>query len=195
MPKQLVATLLFVMGCAVAPASYAVELILTGRAATQAFVDSAFKRDGKHDLIPPSKCSYTYLESPEVSFANDRVNIRLHLSVRAGQEVSGQCVGAGEALWLTVSGTPYVDGTVVGVKNARVVQIDNPSYRVLLEAALQGLMNGLRHDVGASIRAALAKDVNHYRFAMNNLTITNLHARDNVLRATIEFEMVGDAAQ
>src|SRR5205814_214289 len=157
MPKQVVATMLFIAWCLVAPASYGVELVLTGKAATRGFLDAAFKRDGKYDLIPPSKCSYTYLESPEVGFANDRVNIRMHLAVRAGQEVSGQCVGTGEAVWFTVTGTPYVDGAVVGVKNSRIVQIDNPHYRVLLEAALQGLMNRLRYDVGASVRTALAK--------------------------------------
>jgi hypothetical protein len=195
MPKQLVAAILFVSWCFVAPASYGVELVLTGRAATTAFSDAAFKRNGKYDLIRPSKCNYTYLEWPEVGFANDQVSIRLHLSTRAAQEVAGQCVGAGEAFWLTISGTPFVEGAIVGVKDPHVVQLDNPSYRVLLEAALQGLVNGLRHDVGASVRAALAKDINHYRLTVNNLTITNLRARDNVLRATIDFELAGDAAQ
>lgn len=193
--KRLAAAMLFILCCIAAPASYGVELILTARAAARAFSDASFKRDGKYDLIQPSKCNYTYLELPEVGFANDRVTIRLHLSARAGQEISGQCVGAGEAFWLTISGTPYVDGAVVGVKNAHIVQIDNPSYRVLLEAALQGLVNGLRNDVGASLRAAFAKDVNHYRLTVNNLAITNLRARDNLLRATIDFELTGDAAQ
>jgi hypothetical protein len=196
MHKQLIAAILFIFWCFVVPASYAVELVVTERAATTAFRDAAFKRDRKYDLIRPSKCSYTYLEQPEVGFANDRVSIRLHLSARAGQEVAGQCVGAGEAFWFTVAGTPFVEGTTVGVKDPHVVQLDNPSYRVLLEAALkQGLMNGLRHDVGASVRAALAKDVNHYRLTVNNLALTNLRARDNVLRATIDFELAGDAAQ
>jgi hypothetical protein len=196
MPKRFVAAILFVAWCFVVPTSYGVELSVTGRAATTAFLDAAFKRDAKYDLIRPSKCSYTYLEWPEVGFANDRVTIRLHLSARAAQEIAGQCVGPGEAFWLTISGTPYVDGATVGVKDPHVVQIDNPSYRVLLEAALQqGLVSGLRHDVGASVRAALAKDVNHYRITVNNLAITNLRARDNVLRATIDFEIVGDAVQ
>ncbi len=196
MTKQFVAAMLLVSSCIAAPTVYGVELALTGRAATMAFLDAAFKRDGKYDLIRPSKCSYTYLEWPEVGFANDRVSIRLHLSARAAQEIAGQCVGTGEAFWLTLSATPFVEGATVGVKNPRVVQLDNPSYRGLLEAALQqGLVNGLRHDVGASVRAALAKDVNHYRLTVNNLTITNLRARDNVLRATIDFELAGDAAQ
>ncbi len=161
-----------------------------------AFLDAAFKRDGKYDLIRPSKCSYTYLEWPQVGFANDRVSIRLHLSARAAQEIAGQCVGAGESFWLTLSATPFVEGATVGVKDPKVIQLDNPSYRALLEAALQqGLVNGLRHDVGASLQAALAKDVNHYRLTVNNLSITNLRARDNLLRATIDFELAGDAAQ
>ena len=101
----------------------------------------------------------------------------------------------GDALWLTVAGTPYVDGSVVGVKDARIVQIDNPSYRVLLEAALQGLVRTLRNDVGATVRTALAKEASRYRLTVNNLTITNLRARDNLLRATIDFELSGDAAQ
>jgi hypothetical protein len=195
MHKSFAAVVLLVVGFLAAPACAGVELALTGRAATAAFLDSTFKRDGKYDLIQPSKCSYTYLERPDVTFADDRVNIRLHLSVHAGQDVGGQCVGSGDALWLTVAGTPYVDGSVVGVKDARIVQIDNPSYRVLLEAALQGLVRRLRHDVGATVRAALAKDASRYRLTINNLAITNLRARDNLLRATIDFELAGDAAQ
>ena len=195
MHKPFAAVVLVVVGFLAAPACSCVELVLTGRAATAAFLDSTFKRDGKYDLIQPSKCSYTYLERPDVTFADGRVNIRLHLSVHAGQDVAGQCVGSGDALWLTVAGTPYVDGSVVGVKDARIVQIDNPSYRVLLEAALQGLVRTLRNDVGATVRAALAKDASRYRLTVNNLTISNLRARDNLLRATIDFELAGDAAQ
>ena len=195
MHKPFAAVVLVVAGFLAAPACEGVELVLTGRAATAAFLDSTFKRDGKYDLIQPSKCSYTYLERPDVSFVDGRVNIRLHLSVRAAQDVAGQCVGSGDALWLTIAGTPYVDGSVVGVKDARIVQIDNPSYRVLLEAALQGLVRTLRNDVGATVRAALAKEASRYRLTVNNLTITNLRARDNLLRATIDFELSGDAAQ
>ncbi len=196
MIKQFVASMLVVSSCIAAPSAYGVELVLTGRATTMAFLDAAFKRDGKYDLIRPSKCSYTYLERPEVGFANDRVSIRVHLSARAAQEIGGQCVGGGEAFWLTLSATPFVEGATVGVKDPKVVQLDNPSYRALLEAALQqGLVNGLRHDVGASLQAALAKDVNHYRLTINNLSITNLRVRDNVLRATIDLELAGDVAQ
>lgn len=195
MNKQLAVAIIFVAGSFLAPVCNAVELVFTGRAATAALLDSAFKRDGKYDLIRPSKCIYTYLEKPEVGFADDRVNIRMHLSARAAQEVNGQCVGSTDAFWLTISGTPYVDGAVVGVRDPRIVQIDNPAYRVLLEAALQqGLSRVLRHDVGAALRAALAKDVNRYKLAVNNLAITNLRSRDNVLRATVDFEIVGDIA-
>jgi len=195
MHKQFAAAVFVVASMLAAPACKGVELVLTGRGATAAFLESTFKRDGKYDLIAPSKCSYTFLERPDVTFADGRVNIRMHMSIRAAQEVAGQCVGSGDALWLTVAGTPYVDGAVVGVKDARIVQIDNPSYRVLLEAALQGLVRTLRQDVGATVRSALAKDASRYRLTINNLAITNLRARDNVLRASIDFELVGDAAQ
>lgn len=195
MPKLLAAAVLSV-ACCVAPVCQGVEMVFTARAATAAFLDAAFKRDGKYDLIKPSKCIYTYLEQPAITFADDRVNIRLHLSARAGQDVSGQCISSDDAFWLTISGIPYVDGAVVGVKDLRIVQIDNPSFRVLLEAALQqGLARALRHDLNADVRTALAKDTNRYRLAVNNLAITNLRARDNVLRATIDFELMGDVPQ
>jgi len=193
--RQLAAAILIVSCMTLAPAAYGVELVVTARAATTALLDASFKRDGKYDLVRPSKCSFTYLEQPEVGFVEDRVTIRLHLLARAGQDVSGQCVGSGEAFWLTVAGTPFVDGAVVGVKDAHVVQLDNPSYRVLLEAALQGLLNGLRFDIGASARTALAKDVKQYRISVANLVVTNLRARDNLLRATVEFELTSDTAK
>ena len=59
MTKQFVAAMLVVSWCIAAPGAYGVELVLTERAATLAFLDAAFKRDGKYDLIRPSTCSYT----------------------------------------------------------------------------------------------------------------------------------------
>lgn len=191
--KHLTAAAVCLLGCFFTCCAYAVDLEITARAATRALTEAAFKRDGKYDLVTPSKCTYTYLEWPEMAFANDQATIHLHLSARAGQEVAGQCLGGGEAFWLTVAGTPFVMGTIIGIKDLHITEITNPSYQVLLQAALQqGLAKALRHDVGASLQAALAKDVDHYRLKLNNLTITNLHARNNVLGATIEFGLAGD---
>jgi hypothetical protein len=191
--KNLVVAAVCLCGCFLTCCACAVDLEITARAATRALTEQAFKRDGKYDLVAPSKCTYTYLESPEVAFANDRATIRLHLSAYAGQEVGGQCLGGSEASWLTVTGTPYVAGTVIGIKDLHITEITNPSYQALLQVALQqGLATALRHDVGASLQAALAKDVDHYRLTLRNLTISNLHARNNVLAASIEFGLAAD---
>src|SRR5687768_4046705 len=104
-----IAALALSAGMALPAASlHAVELAITARAATQALVDGAFKREGKYDLLQPSKCTHAYLETPQVTFANDRMVVRFHLSARAAQDVGGRCMGPDDRFWVTVSATPVV---------------------------------------------------------------------------------------
>ena len=174
----------------------AVELSITSRAATQALIEGAFTRNGKYDLVPPTKCIHAYLETPQVSFANDRLVVRFHLSARAAQDVGGQCMGPEDRFWVTVSAVPAVANATIVARNFQITELGNPSYRVPLELALkQGLEKALRVDIDGLLRNALSRDLGRYRIAVENLVITNLRARDNLLRATVEFAMTGDAAQ
>ena len=192
------ATAALSLACALgAPPLHAVELAITARAAAQALSERAFTRNGKYDLMAPqSKCAFAYLESPEVGFANDKLTVRFHLSARAAQDVGGQCIGVADAFWVTVSATPAVENNVLIARNLQIVELGNPSYRVLLELALkQGLERALRQDINALLRTALAKDPGHYRMGLRNLSITNLRARDNVLRGDVDFGLIVDLAQ
>jgi len=195
-PYQHVVNIALAAGIALAAAgAAAVELSITSRAATQALTDGAFTRSGKYDLIPPTKCIHAFLETPQVSFANDRLVVRFHLSARAAQDVGGQCIGPEDRFWVTVSAVPTVLNATIVARNFQITELGNPSYRVPLELALkQGLEKALRVDIDGLLRNVLARDPGRYRVTVENLVITNLRARENLLRASVEFSMTGDAA-
>lgn len=195
-PYQHVANIALAAGVALAAGgASAVELLITSRAATQALADGAFTRNGKYDLIPPTRCIHAFLETPQVSFANDRLVVRFHLSARAAQDVGGQCMGPEDRFWVTVSAIPTVVGATIVARNFQITELGNPAYRVPLDLALkQGLERALRVDIDGLLRNALARDPGRYRVAVENLALSNLRARDNLLRASVEFTLVGDAA-
>ncbi|MEO8133817.1 MAG: hypothetical protein ABI831_07575 [Betaproteobacteria bacterium] len=196
MHKQIAALALSAWMALPAASLHAVEISITARAATQALTDGAFTRGGKYDLITPSKCIHAYLETPQVNFVNDRLVVRFHLSARAAQDIGGQCLGPEDRFWVTVSATPAVANATIVARNFQITELGNPAYRVPLDLALkQGLERALRVDIGQLLRDALGRDPGRYRVTLDGLAITNLRARDNFLRASVDFALTGDAAQ
>jgi hypothetical protein len=69
-----------------------------------------------------SSCS-VYAEDPEVSFAGERVQVKVKVHARLGTPVSGRCLGLNLAPSAEVSLIPAADGETIGFRDARVEHV------------------------------------------------------------------------
>src|SRR5947209_3611119 len=60
-----------------------------------------------------SKCSFAYLEHPEVGAENGRLRIRAHFTGRSGVDLFGRYISLGDSFTVIIRATPYYrDGSV-----------------------------------------------------------------------------------
>jgi hypothetical protein len=71
-----------------------------------------------------SACS-VYADDAELSFAQDRILVRVKTHARLGQAVGGACVGISLAPTSEVSLEPYGEGEMIGFRNAQVIRVSN----------------------------------------------------------------------
>ncbi len=55
---------------------------------------------------PEDTCAYAFIQEPRVSVSGERLSVRFLFAGRAGTEVAGKCVGAGDNFDIVVSGIP-----------------------------------------------------------------------------------------
>jgi hypothetical protein len=94
----------------------AVELHLQFGALERMLAETVFTQDGRryvyHDKS--NKCSFAYLEKPQIQGADGRLRIRAKFTGRSALNVIGQCVGLGDAFIVIVTATPeYRSGNIV----------------------------------------------------------------------------------
>ena len=62
---------------------------------------------------PEETCAYAFIQEPRVSAIGARLQLRFLFAGRAGRQVAGKCVGAGDNFDIVVSGVPrYADGDI-----------------------------------------------------------------------------------
>jgi hypothetical protein len=93
-----------------------VELHLQFGALERMIAETVFTQDGRryvyHDKS--NKCSFAYLEKPQIQGADGHIRIRAKFTGRSALNVVGQCVGLGDAFVVVVTATPqYRDGNIV----------------------------------------------------------------------------------
>lgn len=77
---------------------------------------STFLTDGGRRYLqggPEDDCAYAFIQQPRVSAVGARLQLRFLFAGRAGKQVAGKCVGAGDNFDIVVSGVPrYADGDI-----------------------------------------------------------------------------------
>ena len=99
-------------------------------------VEQLFGRAGRWYLTDDGGC-YTYLESPHIHLALDRLVLHAHLSSRLGQRMGKDCVGADFASNVTLSGKLHGSGHFLILDDIRIDRVDDESTRSALNLALQ----------------------------------------------------------
>lgn len=97
-----------------------------------------------------SACS-VYADDAELSFAQDRILVRVKTHARLGQAVRGACLGISLAPTAEVSLEPYGEGETIGFRNAQVTRVSERRELNFLLAPF------LSHQVPSSMKVDAAE--------------------------------------
>ncbi len=139
-----------------APAASAMSL---GPRALQALVSGQlFNRNGRWYLIDDGAC-HTYLESPHVRLAVDRLVLNAHLVSRLGQRIGDGCAGADFASNVTLSGKLRGSEHKLVLEDIRIDRVDDEATRNALNLALQIAPQTLPREAAIDVLELLRQQV------------------------------------
>ncbi|UWZ82490.1 hypothetical protein [Occallatibacter riparius] len=107
--------------------SYAVELKITRDALERTLKQQLFSAaDGRYYLKGSATTScYVYAEDPKVTFAGDRILVRVKTHAKLGTSLRGACLGISLAPTSEVSVAPDGEGETLGFKDARLERVSD----------------------------------------------------------------------
>jgi hypothetical protein len=144
--------------------------------------------DGRYYLKGTAKsaCS-VYAEKPELSFAGDRVVIKVKIEAKLGTAIGGKCIGIGLTPTAEVSVVPSAEGETIGFRDARVEKVsDSKELNFLLTPFLS---HQIPSNMKVNAAELLRKSIEGSTLATGyNLTLDRL----KVHSMTIETGLTGD---
>lgn len=108
------------------PAWAEVELHLTFRMLEKVISEQVFTAEGRKYVrgSQSAKCSFAYLEKPQIGETAGRLIVRAKFTGRSAMDFLGRCVGMGESFDVIILATPYVDQTLLRLKEVVVEPAD-----------------------------------------------------------------------
>jgi hypothetical protein len=152
--------------------------------------DQLFNRDGRWYLIDDAGVCYTYLESPHVRLASDRLVLKAHMVSRLGQRFGGNCVGADLASNVTVSGKVRGSDHQLILDDIRIDRVDDESARNALNLALQIAPDSIPRTAQIDVLEALRRQAftaGAFAVHVDQIHIANITARNDTL--VIQFDL------
>lgn len=167
------------------------ELSIHHTAIQKMLVDTLFIDKGRYHLLQQTACQYAYVDSPVVTLTQGRVRIKVRLSGKLAMEVGDQCVGGvGDVVRVAISGRPTFSGEKIVLTDIKVDEVSNDAYRVLLQQFLESAIpRAVAINVREGLQRILADRQSTYEVAVDQLSVTDLTAEDNVLHATLSFSL------
>jgi len=189
------------MAAAIATAAGAAEITLSLNAIERAIRAEYFTVNSRHYLVgsPESECLYSFLEQPRLSASGSRLRLDMQFRAMIGTFALGDCRGVTDDMIVSVTLTPYADGSVVG---ARDVQIDlggrdDESARMIREFLQQEIIRAGRIDLAQEIRSVLHANRSDLAFALDltSLRVTKLDVTSRGLVLDIDFSLAASSLQ
>jgi hypothetical protein len=172
------------------PAAAGSTLSLGPRGVQSLVADQLFNRDGRWYLIDDEGVCYTYLESPHVRLASDRLVLKAHMVSRLGQRFGGNCVGADFASNVTVSGKVRGTDHQLILDDIRIDRVDDEAARNALNLAVQvapgSIPRTARIDVLESLRRQ-AFTAGGFAVHVDQIHIASITTRNDTL--VIQFDL------
>ena len=172
------------------PTAAGSTLSLGPRGVQSLVADQLFNRDGRWYLIDDEGVCYTYLESPHVRLASDRLVLKAHMVSRLGQRFGGNCVGADLASNVTVSGKVRGSDHQLILDDIRIDRVEDEAARNALNLAVQlapdSIPRTARIDVLESLRRQ-AFTAGGFAVHVDQIHIASITTRNDTL--VIQFDL------
>ena len=135
--------------------------------------------DGRYYLRGDAKSAcFVYAEDPRVSFAAERVVVRVHTKSKIGTSVRGACLGVGLATETDVSFIPEAEEESVGFRDARLEKMsESRELNFLLTPFLsRKLPQQMKLNAAVLIRQLLSKssETTGYTLTLNALKLHSM---------------------
>ena len=135
--------------------------------------------NGRYYLRGDAKSAcFVYAENPRVSFAAERVVVRVHTKSKIGTSVRGACLGVGLATETDVSFVPEAEEESVGFRDARLEKMsESKELNFLLTPFLsRKLPQQMKLNAAVLIRQLLSKssETTGYTLTLNALKLHSM---------------------
>jgi hypothetical protein len=157
----------------------------------QLFGEPSGTAGGRYFLkgTPQSACS-VYAEDADLSFAEDRIVVRVKTHARLGEAVAGRCVGLSLTPTSEVSVEPYGEGEAIGFRNAQLIKVsDRRELNFVLAPFLsRKIPSSMKVDAAELLRKALegSTATSGYKVALDQLKIHSVQIEGDDLVVDVD---------
>lgn len=178
----------------------AAELEIHYTAIQKILAQEVFTQDGRRYVhgSPATKCSFAYLEHPELRGDNGRLSLKAHFSGRSALDVFGRCIGLGDSFDVFITAVPYYRNQAIGLKDVRVEGraprgAPRTGYYVRRVCAALGdsLRKQFEYRVGDQARRILEQTAPQaaYRQELLDFNVPQIQVLPDALVVTLDFRL------
>jgi len=170
-----------------------VELRIHHSVIKKILAEQVFTDDGRKYVKAnrAAKCTYAYLENPEIGEEKGRLKIRARFSGRSARDFFGRCLGLGDSFLVAITAVPYYDNGLIRLKDVNVVSEDKDGiYIRRVRAALtENLSTQFSYGVMLDAKKILEeqRDKAAYRQQLVSFTVSQIRVTGDALVLTMDF--------
>ncbi|WP_213804292.1 hypothetical protein [Granulicella sp. dw_53] len=187
--------LLLAAGLLTASSAQAIEVKVSAQALERTLRAQLFNSaDGRYymrgDISTPC---YVYVDSPRISFKDDRVVVHVHTRAKIGTSVYGTCVGVPFNTEADVSFIPDAEGESIGFRDARIERLsENRELNFLLVPFLsRKLPSQMKVNAADLMRKLLlhSADTTGYALSLSSLKLHSMLVEGQNLTLDVDANM------
>jgi hypothetical protein len=141
---------------------------------------------------PQSAC-YTYAESPQLVFAQDRIVVKVMTHSRLGRAVKGACLGLALRVPAEVSLSPAAEGETIGFRDARLDKVsDQRELNFVLNPFLsRQVPSSLKVNAADLMRKALegSTATSGYKVTLERLKVHSIQVDGDALVVDVDGDL------
>jgi hypothetical protein len=188
----------FLLGCLILSAAHAAELEIHYTAIQKILAREVFTQDGRRYVKgnAAAKCSFAYLEHPELHGDNGRLSLKAHFTGRSALDVFGRCIGLGDSFDVYITAVPYYHNKIIGLKDVRVESRDRNGYYVRRVCAALGdsLRKQFEYRVADDAKRLLEQTPPQgtqaeYRQELLDFNVPQIRVMPDALIVTVDFRL------
>jgi hypothetical protein len=178
----------------------AAELEIHYTAIQKILAQEVFTQDGRRYVRggPAAKCSFAYLEHPELRGDNGRLVLKARFTGRSALDVFGRCIGLGDSFDVYITALPYYHNQSIGLKDVRVEGrapqgAPRTGYYVRRVCAALGdsLRKQFEYGVGEQAKRLLEQTAPGavYRQELLDFSVPQIRVMPDTLIVTLDFRL------